>query len=74
MLAAASGGKLGHHAAKIGFALEADAGKIHVETTDGRVTLTGTVRSFAERQDAERAAWTADGVTAVDDRLVVATM
>ena len=50
---------------------EADAGRIHVETTDGRVTLTGSVRSFAERQDAERAAWAADGVTAVDDRLVV---
>ena len=52
---------------------EADARKIEVQTTEGRVMLTGTVRSFAERQDAERAAWAADGVTAVEDRLVVMT-
>lgn len=50
---------------------ESDASKIHVDTKDGHVTLTGTVRSFAERADAERAAWAADGVTAVEDRLVV---
>lgn len=50
---------------------ESDSRKIEVEATGGHVTLTGTVRSFAERQDAERAAWAADGVTAVDDRIVV---
>jgi len=52
---------------------EADAKRIEVETADGRVTLKGTVRSVAERQDAERAAWGADGVTAVDDRLTISS-
>jgi osmotically-inducible protein OsmY len=52
---------------------EADAKGIEVETSGGRVTLKGTVRSFSERQDAERAAWATDGVTAVDDRLIIAS-
>ena len=50
---------------------ELDAEKITVETHDGRVTLAGTVRSFAERRDAEKAAWAAPGVTNVDDRILV---
>lgn len=50
---------------------EKDADRITVETSDGRVTLKGNVRSFADRLDAERAAWSAPGVTAVEDRLVV---
>jgi osmotically-inducible protein OsmY len=50
---------------------EADAKGISVETSDGTVTLRGTVRSWAERADAERAAWTAPGVTQVNDQLVV---
>jgi osmotically-inducible protein OsmY len=49
-----------------------DAQRIRVEASDGAVVLTGTVRSLAERDDAERAAWAAPGVTKVDDRLVVA--
>ncbi|HET7458302.1 MAG TPA: BON domain-containing protein [Gemmatimonadaceae bacterium] len=53
--------------------VEEDAKKIQVETADGHVTLRGSVRSFAARQDAERAAWAAEGVTAVDDRIVVTT-
>jgi osmotically-inducible protein OsmY len=36
-----------------------------------RVVLTGTVRDRAAREEAERAAWSAPGVTAVDDELVV---
>ena len=44
---------------------------ITVETHDGAVTLKGTVRSFAERRDVERAAWAAPGVTRVDDRIIV---
>lgn len=48
-----------------------DASRVHVETRDGSVTLTGHVRSLAERRDAEQAAWAASGVTTVDDRLVV---
>lgn len=50
---------------------ELDADRITVEAADGRVTLKGTVRSFAERRDAEFAAWSAPGVTAVDDRITV---
>ena len=50
---------------------EADTKKIEVAAIDGAVTLTGTVRSWAERIDAERAAWGTSGVTAVDDRLAI---
>ena len=50
---------------------EYDAGRITVETADGKVILRGSVRSFAERDDAERAAWAAPGVSAVEDRIAV---
>jgi osmotically-inducible protein OsmY len=50
---------------------EADARKIQVTASDGTVTLTGTVRSWPERTEVERAAWSANGVTAVADRLAV---
>lgn len=49
-----------------------DAQRVTVEARDGTIVLTGTVRSLVERDEAERAAWAAPGVTAVDDRLVVA--
>lgn len=48
-----------------------DSKLIRVEALDGRVTLTGTVHSRAERKDAELAAWAAPGVTKVDDQLLV---
>jgi osmotically-inducible protein OsmY len=50
---------------------EIDASRVNVEIRDGQVTLRGTVRSAAERQEAERAALAAPGVTLVDDRIVV---
>lgn len=50
---------------------ELDARQIQVEASDGRVTLRGKVRSWAERQDAELAAWSAPGVTTVRDELLV---
>jgi osmotically-inducible protein OsmY len=50
---------------------EHDADRITVDAKDGKVTLKGTVRSWAERQDAEHAAWSAPGVREVDDRLVI---
>jgi len=51
---------------------EIDAQRVKVETKDGGVILTGTVHSLVEKDEAERAAWAAPGVTRVDDRLMVA--
>ena len=50
---------------------ELDAGKIEVDVANGAVTLRGNVRSWAERREAEHAAWSAPGVIRVDDRLAV---
>jgi len=50
---------------------ELDADRITVETKGSEVILTGTVRSWAERQEAERAAWAAPGVTMVRNQLSV---
>jgi osmotically-inducible protein OsmY len=50
---------------------EIDARRIAVTTQDGKVVLSGNVHSWAERQEAERAAWSAPGVKQVDDRLTV---
>ena len=60
-----------HITAALSRSAEADAKKIKVTATGGKVTLTGTVRSWPERADAERAAWSATGVSEVDDRLAV---
>ena len=48
-----------------------DARQIQVEASEGRVTLRGKVHSWSERADAERAAWSAAGVTEVSDELLV---
>jgi osmotically-inducible protein OsmY len=50
-----------------------DADRITVETSGSEVLLKGTVRSWAERQEAERVAWRAPGVTNVDNRLAIAS-
>jgi osmotically-inducible protein OsmY len=50
---------------------EVDARRIAVTAHAGKITLTGNVKSWAERREAERAAWAAPGVTQVDDRLTV---
>ena len=51
---------------------EVDANRIEVEAHGSEVVLKGTVRSWIEREEAERAAWSAPGVTKVEDRIVVA--
>jgi osmotically-inducible protein OsmY len=50
---------------------EFDAERITVEVDGNKAILRGTVRSFAERRDAERAALNAPGITEVENRLVV---
>jgi osmotically-inducible protein OsmY len=46
-----------------------DAEKITVDVISGKAILTGKVRSFAEREDAENAAWAAPGVLSVENKL-----
>ena len=48
-----------------------DGDTIQVETTNGTVSLTGTVRSWSEHDAALAAAWAAPGVTGVQDNLTV---
>ena len=48
-----------------------DSKNIHVETSGNKVILRGNVRNWAERDEAERAAWASSGVSSVDDQLKV---
>jgi len=48
-----------------------DADDIAIATDGGKVTITGQVDSFYERSVAERTAWSAPGVTQVEDLLTV---
>ena len=50
---------------------ETDAERIQVKVEGGKVTLEGTVRAWAERDAAERVAWSAPGVTEVDNKIKI---
>ncbi|MFE0589190.1 BON domain-containing protein [Micromonospora echinospora] len=51
----------------------ADAVPLSVDVSGGTVVLDGVVRSTTQREEAERVAWSAPGVTEVHNRLVVGT-
>jgi osmotically-inducible protein OsmY len=50
---------------------EVDARRVEVHATDGRIVLRGNVRSWAERAEAQQAAWSAPGVINVENNLIV---
>jgi osmotically-inducible protein OsmY len=51
---------------------QTDARRITVEVDGDAVILKGTVRSWSEREEAERQAWAAPGVASVDNRITIA--
>jgi osmotically-inducible protein OsmY len=50
---------------------ETDASRITVDVQGSKVILRGTVSSYAEKKAAEDTAWSAPGVTEVDNRIIV---
>ncbi|GIG90300.1 BON domain-containing protein [Plantactinospora endophytica] len=51
--------------------VETDAAGIDIRIDGDSVVLTGNVRSWLEREEAERVAWSAPGVTSVDNHITV---
>ena len=50
---------------------ELDAQQVRVELHDGKVTLHGQLHSWAERDEADRMAWAAPGVSEVENLIMV---
>jgi osmotically-inducible protein OsmY len=50
---------------------ETDAQRITIDVDGSKVTLRGTVRSWMEKREAERIAWSSPGVTSVDNRIQI---
>jgi osmotically-inducible protein OsmY len=48
-----------------------DASRITVEVQGTKAILKGTVRSWAEKEEAERVAWLAPGITSVENRITL---
>jgi len=52
---------------------QVDAQRITVEVQGTKAILRGTVRAWAEREEAERAAWAAPGITAVENLITISS-